>query len=187
MNRADAAPEAVLTFWLEEIGPEGWYKPDPEVDAAIARRFGPVWRDAAAGGLRDWKLGASGMLAYLVVTDQFSRNMHRGAGAAFSTDGLARRAALSAIDRGLDMQIAEPERQFFYLPLMHAESLPQQDRCVRLFMERMPETGGMNFEHACNHREVIRRFGRFPYRNAALGRRSSPAEAAFMKAGGYGG
>jgi uncharacterized protein (DUF924 family) len=133
-----------------------------------------------------WLTYPSGTLSYIILTDQFPRNMLRGSGEAFATDGIARAAAKMAIDRNWDMRIDEPARQFFYLPLMHSECLADQERCVRLMMTRMPETGDSNLVHARAHREVIRRFGRFPYRNEALARPSHAAEAAFLAAGGYG-
>jgi uncharacterized protein (DUF924 family) len=133
-----------------------------------------------------WLTYASGTLAYIILTDQFSRNMFRDDGKAYSTDGISRAAAKLAIDKGWDMRIDEPARQFFYMPLMHSENLCDQDRCVRLMMERMPETGGENFRHAQAHREVIRQFGRFPYRNEALDRPSTGSEKAYLASGGYG-
>ena len=178
-------PDEILSYWIDEIGPEGWYKEDAAVDATIRARFEAAWRIAAGGGLQDWLCSPRSSLAYLILTDQFPRNMFRGEAAAFSTDQISRRAALRAISQGWDLKIAPPERQFFYLPLMHSEVLPDQEQGVRLILMRMPE-GTPNLLHARAHRAVIRRFGRFPHRNAALGRRSSAAEDAFLEAGGYG-
>jgi uncharacterized protein (DUF924 family) len=124
------------------------------------------------------------MLAYLIVTDQFPRNMFRGDARSFATDDRARAAARRAVLSGLDMQIAEAERSFVYLPFEHAESMGDQDWSVDLYENRLFSSNLLL--HAKSHREVIRRFGRFPYRNAALGRKSSPAEQAFLEAGGYG-
>ena len=178
-------PDEILSYWVEEIGPEGWYKADAEVDATIRVRFEGAWRIAAGGEIRDWLCSPRSSLAYLILTDQFPRNMFRGEAAAFSTDQIARRAALRAIAQGWDLRIDPPARQFFYLPLVHSEVLPDQEQGVRLILMRMPE-GAPNLLHARAHRAVIRRFGRFPHRNAALGRRSSAAENAFLEAGGYG-
>ena len=125
-------------------------------------------------------------MAYLIVTDQFPRNMFRGTGRAFATDGAARAAAKAAIAKGWDRRIDPPARQFFYLPLMHSECLVDQDRCVRLMMERMPDSED-NLLHAKAHRDVIRRFGRFPYRNEALARHDTGPEAAYLAEEGYGG
>jgi uncharacterized protein (DUF924 family) len=112
--------------------------------------------------------------------------MFRGDARAFATDRAGLTAAKVAINRGWDMRIDEPARQFFYLPLMHSENLCDQERCVRLICERMPEHGPDNLLHARAHREVIRRFGRFPYRNTALGRAFTAPERAFEADGGYG-
>ncbi|MFO6463828.1 DUF924 family protein [Jannaschia sp. KMU-145] len=177
-------PEDVLTFWLKECGPDDWYKGGDELDATISERFRDAWDAAAAGQLNHWATSARGALALLILTDQFSRNMHRGSGRAFETDPLARSVAKGAIDRGHDLAIPEPERQFFYMPLEHSENLADQERAVRLIMTRMdsPE----NLLHARAHREIIRRFGRFPFRNEALGRTTSPRERAFLDEGAYG-
>lgn len=174
----------VCDYWLG-LGPAGWYRADDAVDAEIRARFGPAWEAARAGGLTDWLESPEGALGYLILTDQFPRNMFRGEARAFATDARARTVAESALARGHDLAVPEPERQFFYLPFMHAEDLGLQDRCIALFAGRMPETGAGNLPHARAHREIIRRFGRFPYRNAALGRPTSAEEQAFLDAGGY--
>jgi uncharacterized protein (DUF924 family) len=181
-----ANPDDILAFWLDEVGPAGWYDSSPELDMKILERYLSEWTRAREGALSLWLTYPSGTLAYIILTDQFPRNMFRGAATAFATDDIARAAAKMAIDRGWDMRIDEPARQFFYLPLMHSECLSDQERCVRLMMTRMPETGAVNLVHARAHREVIRRFGRFPYRNEALSRQTQGAEAAFLAEGGYG-
>lgn len=179
------APQDVLKFWLDELEPKDWYIANDAVDDQIKKRFGDLWERAACGGLGLWLTNPSETLAYIILTDQFSRNMYRGRPEAFVLDANARKAAKVAINREWDMRIDEPARQFFYMPLSHSENQCDQDRAVRLFHTRMPETGHLNLEHARAHREVIRRFGRFPFRNEALGRKSNPAEQAFMDAGGY--
>jgi len=175
----------IVTFW-EEVGPEGWYAMDEALDRTIRDRYLETWVGAARGDFRQWLSAPRGALGYLILTDQFPRNMFRGQSRAFATDRLARDAAIVAVQRNWDLRTPEPIRQFFYLPFMHAETVADQDRSVRLFIARMPQTGPGNLLHARAHREVIRRFGRFPYRNAALGRVTTPAEQAFLDAGGYG-
>lgn len=181
MPRADA----ILRYWTD-LGPEGWYAGGEGLDAEIRARFEGDWTEAAAGQHHDWMYCPEGMLAYLILTDQMPRNMFRGTAQAFATDRQARQVAHYIWQNRADLEIAEPMRQFCYMPLMHSESPFDQDRCVALFAARMPETGAGNLLHARAHREVIRRFRRFPFRNEALGRASTPDERAFLSEGGYG-
>jgi len=179
-------PVEVLDFWLGAVGPEGWYGGGDELDAEIRDRFADVWQAALGGGLDHWVEGAAGALAFLILTDQFPRNMFRGQAKAFATDPLARDAARRAIAAGWDMQAPEPERQFFYLPFEHSEDAADQALAVDLTSTRMPASNGETALHARAHAEIIRRFGRFPFRNAALGRETTAEEAEFMEQGGYG-
>ena len=144
-----------------------------------------VWEQAMEGKFSLWLTYPSGALAYCILLDQFSRNMFRGQAKAFSADRGALAAAKSAIHYKWDLRIDEPARQFFYLPLMHSENLPDQDRCVRLIKTRLQDTGGSSLEHAKAHREVIRMFGRFPFRNDALSRPYTDPERIFSENGGY--
>lgn len=178
-------PVEVLDFWLGEIGPEGWYAGGEEIDDTIAVRFGALWDALHADGLEHWVDGVVGTLAYLIVADQFSRNIHRGKAMAFATDEKARDAARRAVAEGWDLEAPAPERQFFYLPFEHSEEIADQDLAVSLIAERMPEADE-TLIHARAHREVILRYGRFPFRNAALGRESTAEEAKFLAEGGYG-
>ncbi len=179
-------PEEVLSFWLDEVGPKGWYSGDAELDQKITETFSGLYDHAASGALSLWLTYPSGTLAYIILFDQFSRNMFRDTARAFAMDAAAKAAAKAAISKGWDKRIDEPARQFFYMPLMHSECLEDQDRAVRLFKTRMPETGDHNLPHARAHREVIRRYGRFPTRNAALSRDNSGDEQAYLDDGGYG-
>ena len=181
-----ADPEDILAFWLDEIGPEGWYRGSEKLDQNIRDRFLDTWRQARAGACSLWLTYPSGTLAYIILTDQLSRNMFRDSGTSFATDRSARAAAKSAISKGWDLRIDEPARQFFYTPLMHSENLCDQDRSVRLMLTRMPKTGEEQLLHAKAHREVIRQFGRFPYRNKVLSRDSTAPESRYMENGGYG-
>ena len=179
-------PEEVLSFWLDEVEPSNWYMSSDELDQEIRDRFLQAWEDVREGKHGLWLTYPSGTLAYIILTDQFPRNMFRSDGRSFATDRNARAAAKAAIDRKWDLRIDEPARQFFYLPLMHSENLCDQERCVRLMMQRMPQGGQSNLLHAKAHREVIRQFGRFPYRNDALERKYTTPEKAYIEAGGYG-
>ncbi|MDE3028122.1 MAG: DUF924 domain-containing protein [Paracoccaceae bacterium] len=180
-----SSPEDVLDYWLGAIGPEGWYAAGAALDADVRERFEDLWRAALGGGLDHWVAGPGPSLAFIVLTDQFPRNMFRDRAEAFATDALALAAAKVAVAQGWDMVAPEPERQFFYMPFEHSEDAEDQETAVALMTERMPENPG-NLLHARAHQEMIRRFGRFPARNAVLGRVNTPEEAAFLAEGGYG-
>ncbi|SLN09732.1 hypothetical protein PEL8287_00093 [Roseovarius litorisediminis] len=180
------APEEVLSFWLDDVGPSGWYDASDELDKTIRDKFETAWNEAREGAYGLWLTYPSGTLAYIILMDQLPRNMFRGQAQAFATDRHANAAAKVAVHRKWDMRIDEPARQFFYLPMMHSENLCDQERCVRLMCERMPVYGPANLLHARAHREVIRQFGRFPYRNAVLSRASTEPEQAYVAKGGYG-
>lgn len=179
-------PEEILSYWLDEIGPSGWYNGTDELDAEIRDKFLESWRSAMSGACGLWLTYPSGTLAYIILMDQFPRNMFRNDGRAFVSDRSARAAAKIAVTRNWDMKISEPARSFFYMPLVHSENLIDQDRAVRLMCTRLPEMGAGNLLHAKAHREIIRKFGRFPFRNEALDRATTPQEQAFMDGGGYG-
>jgi len=177
--------QEIRDFWINEVGPEGWYKEDEALDQMIRDRFLPDWELAAARRYDSWKADPYKSLALLILVDQFPRNMFRGDKRAFSTDKMARRVARKALESGYDLRTPEPQRQFYYMPLMHSECLTDQERCVRLIKTRMPESGDSNLVHAKVHREVIRKFGRFPYRNDVLSRSFTAAETRFMQGNGY--
>jgi uncharacterized protein (DUF924 family) len=177
-------PIEVLEFWLGEVGPEGWYAGGEALDDECRARFLDLWQAAHEGGLEHWVDGTVGTLAYLVICDQLARNMHRGTDLAFATDARALAAARQAVEAGWDMGAPEPERQFFYMPFEHSEDPADQELAVRLLTERMASDPDMAL-HARAHQAIIARFGRFPFRNAALGRDTTPAEAEFMAAWGY--
>lgn len=181
-----STPDEVLAFWLDEIGEDGWYRGDEALDQTIRDKFLTTWENARKGAYSMWLTYPSGALAYLILTDQFPRNMFRGDPKAYSTDRAALAVAKIAISKNWDLKIDEPARQFFYLPLMHSECISDQERCVRLVLTRMPEAGAENLLHAKAHRDVIRKFGRFPFRNKALDRRHTDPEAEFLEQGGYG-
>ena len=175
-------PDEIVRFWLEDTDEKAWYTVDPALDATIRARFLEAWQNAEAL-TADWSSQARGSLAGIILTDQFPRNMFRGDPRSFATDPLARRLAEAALDAGHDLATGEPQRQFFYLPFEHSEDLADQHRAVALFAERMP---GENLRHAELHRDTIATFGRFPWRNAVLGRKSTSEEQAVLDAGGYG-
>nr|WP_092646067.1 DUF924 family protein [Jannaschia faecimaris] len=175
--------DEVNRFWFSELTPADWYKKDDALDDQMRDRFFETW-EAAEHLHGSWGATARGSLALLILTDQMSRNMMRGHARAFSTDWLARAVTKSAIRRGFDLKIEGSARQFFYLPLEHSEVMQDQEQAVRLIMMRMDAP--LMLLHARAHREIIRQFGRFPFRNEVLGRKTSAAERAFLDAGAYG-
>lgn len=176
-------PAEIIAFW-RAAGPERWFAADPGFDQAIAESFGAAHLEAARGALADWEQDASGALALLLLTDQFPRNIYRHSAHAFATDAMARAVADRAMARGFD-EAAEPSlRQFFYLPLQHHEDAASQARAVALY-EKLGDAKGLEYAHI--HADIIARFGRFPHRNAVLGRISTPEETAYLKDGGFAG
>ena len=177
-------PVEVLDFWLGSVGPDGWYAGGDDLDAMCRDGFMELWLAAKEGGLDHWVEGTVATLAFLILTDQLPRNMHRGKAESFATDPLALAAARKAVDEGWDLDAPEPERQFFYMPFEHSENLADQHLSVSLLEERVSSDPEMAL-HARAHRDIIARFGRFPSRNAALGRTDTAEEAAFLADGGY--
>jgi uncharacterized protein (DUF924 family) len=178
-----ASSDDVLAFW-RAAGPRKWFKKDLNFDAEIVARFRKTYEAAAAGELGAWELSAEGALALVVVLDQFPRNMFRGGTRAFAADPLARALADRAIARGFDQETKLSLRSFFYLPFEHSENLADQERCVALSRA----TGDADaLKWAEIHADIIRSFGRFPHRNAVLGRTTTAAEQAFLDAGGFAG
>jgi len=175
-------PAAVVMFW-REAGPDRWFRKDNNFDRALGARFHAAHLLAAERRLDHWNGDADGALALQILLDQVPRNIFRGTAHMFATDPLARYFALAAIDAGLDAKVEPALRQFCWMALMHAEDAALQDRCVRLF----ESLGGPGLPYAREHRDIIHRFGRFPHRNAMLGRMTSAEEHAFLKSGGFAG
>jgi uncharacterized protein (DUF924 family) len=174
-------PESVLAFW-RAAGHEKWFTKDIPFDDEIRARFLETYNAAAAERLSDWEQTAEGALALTIVLDQLPRNMFRGDARTYAADPQARGVAERALKRGFDQAVPLPDRQFFYLPLEHSEAMPDQDRCCVLFAA----TGDAELlKWAQLHADIIRRFGRFPHRNALLGRTTTPEEQAFLDGGGF--
>ena len=188
-------PSAVLDFWFgaegsAEFGTQRkvWFKKDADFDAEIATRFGPVIEQALRGELDAWAASAHGALARIVLLDQFTRNAFRGERRAFAGDAQALAGASAMVGARLDEALPPFMRAFAYMPFEHAEGMTMQDEAVRLFtrLESVaPELAHM-LDYARKHREVVDRFGRFPGRNAALGRQSTAEEAAYLATPGSG-
>ncbi|MGQ7791970.1 DUF924 family protein [Faunimonas sp. B44] len=183
MEATAIEPGSVVGFW-REAGPERWFAKDEAFDDAIRARFEAVRAAALTGELDDWEETPEGALALILLLDQFSRNLHRGTARAFEADGKALGIAERALAAGHDAAVEPALKVFFYLPFMHAEQLREQALCVRLcYPLRNDET----LHYAREHEHIIRRFGRFPHRNSALGRYTSPAEQAYLDGGGFAG
>ena len=167
----------VLAFWFGELQPKQRFAKDDAVDATIRERFGALHARLSRETPAAWRADPAGLLATVIVLDQFSRNLHRGSAQAFANDAAALSLARSALARGDDAMLQPEERHFLYMPLMHSESLADQEECVRL-MERLGLEEAIDY--ARRHRDIIARFGRFPHRNQALGRETTPEEAEFL-------
>jgi uncharacterized protein (DUF924 family) len=176
-------PADAIAFW-RAAGPERWFRKDAAFDREIEARFRASHEAAAAGRLFAWEATPEGALALLLLLDQFPRNMFRDSARAFATDPLARAVADRAIARGFDASVPSDERMFFRLPFEHSENLADQERSLALSRRA---GGGKADGYAELHADIIRRFGRFPHRNALLGRATTPEEQAFLDAGGFAG
>jgi uncharacterized protein (DUF924 family) len=172
-----AGSEDVLAFWFADEAQALWFEEDATFDAACLDRLGGLAEDAAAGRLDAWAATPRGALALVILLDQVPRNLHRGTPAAFAQDAKAREVARRAVAAGLDADLGPAERHFVYLPFEHSEDATDQALSVDL-IGRLEDAEWS--EHARRHRDIILRFGRFPHRNAALGRLSTPEELAFL-------
>jgi uncharacterized protein (DUF924 family) len=175
-------PAAIIAFW-REAGADRWFEKDSAFDNEIKQRFLATHEAAAAGRLTDWESSADGALALLILLDQFPRNMFRGETRTFATDPLARAVASRAILNGFDGAFSDL-RGFFYLPFQHSENLADQERGVALY-KAVGDEDGLKWAHI--HADIIRKFGRFPHRNAVLGRVTTPDEQKFLDDGGFAG
>jgi uncharacterized protein (DUF924 family) len=182
-GRAAASPaEAVVDFW-REAGPSLWFAKDPAFDARFRDRFLAAHESAARGEMMRCRATPNGALALVLLLDQFPRNAFRGTPRMYVTDGLARLVTSAAIDAGQDLLVEAPFQRFFYLPFAHSEDIADQERCVAL----VTRIGEPDLSRAEHHRGIVQRFGRFPHRNAILGRASTAEELRFLDDGGYAG
>lgn len=174
---------AVVGFW-RAAGPRRWFSADPVFDRLVRLRLRRAHADAAAGRLRAWMNDPDGTLALLILLDQAPRNMFRGTARVYAADAVARQVARSAIRRGFHRRVPTPMRQFFFLPFMHSEDVADQRRCIALYRAAGDADGLHWAEH---HAGIVERFGRFPHRNAILGRMSTEDEMRFLADGGFSG
>jgi uncharacterized protein (DUF924 family) len=178
-----AHPNDILGFW-RSAGPKKWFSKSDAFDEAIRLKFEPVHHAAARGEYESWTETPDAALALLILLDQFPRNLYRGSAHAFATDPKARAIARAAVEAGFDRQVEPELRNFFYLPFEHSEDITDQDYGLALCAEAGVEN---DLKWATIHRDIIVRFGRFPHRNAALGRKTTPVEQEFLDEGGFSG
>ncbi len=174
-----SSPERVLEFWFSPASRPRWFVRSEAFDREIRERLGELHARAAAGGLDGWATTPHGALALVVLLDQVPRNAYRGTPEMFASDAKAREIARAAIDAGHDRDLTQEERLFMYLPLEHSEDLADQERCVELVRELDEQPQWLGY--AIRHRDIVARFGRFPHRNAVLGRESTAEEREFLQ------
>ena len=173
-----AEARELLTFWFDETDPKLWFTKNEDFDATCRARFGALYERAARGDLRHWSEKPEGCVALVIALDQLPRNFHRGDGRAFATDGVARAILRHALDMGFDQGLPWRWRQFLYMPLQHSEDPADQELSVALNATLGDEE---ILKYARAHKDIVDRFGRFPHRNAALGRETTPEEVEFLK------
>lgn len=173
-----AAIDEILHFWFEELGPKDWWRKDDALDATIAARFKGAYEELRESVPASWLESPEGILAAILVLDQFPRNMFRDDARAFATDAEALALAKRAIAAGMDARLEPDKRAFIYLPFQHVEDRADQARSVELFTALGQK---LNLDFAARHKEIVDRFGRFPHRNAILGRTSTEEELEFLK------
>ena len=173
--------QRVVSFWFDRHGPDTWWVKDPAFDESIRAEFADLHARAARAELHAWRIEPQGRLAEIIVLDQFSRNLYRGDARAFAWDGMALVLAQEAVRVGADRAVPPRQRQFFYMPYQHSESVRIHDIAVPLF-KSLGDPDGLNYE--LQHRAIINRFGRYPHRNKALSRVSTAEEIAFLKTPG---
>jgi uncharacterized protein (DUF924 family) len=182
--------DGLLRDWPSQDRNALWFGGGPAQDDAIRERFGALVDEALDGGLTDWETDPRSRLALIVLLDQLSRNVHRGQRRAFDGDTRAQHLSRRSLAEGLDATLTPAGRVFLYMPLMHAENLPLQDECVARFQQLVDTSPATlrdklanNLRFAVLHRDIVARYGRFPHRNAVLGRTPTPEEVAFLKDG----
>lgn len=171
-------PDEIIAYWFGELSSDDWWAKNDAIDSQIEERFLELWQEQKSKTADQFLDSPETALAAAILFDQFPRNMFRDSADAYSTDHLAQQIAERAVDRELDQQLPEDQRVFLYMPFMHAEDMQLQNRSVTLFTRL-----GSNQKFANEHRDIIARFGRFPHRNAVLGRQSRPGEEAAVEDG----
>ena len=175
MNENPIEPADIIDYWFSEKSKQFWFASTPSIDKEITSRYETVWEKAASGGLSSWGETADGSVALIIILDQFPLNMFRGKAKGFKTESMAVEVALNAIDNGFDEEMDNEKLLFLFMPLMHSENLDHQNLQVYLF-----EKYNFNLEFSKHHRDLVKKFGRFPHRNEILGRMSTMEELAYL-------
>ncbi len=177
-NDIPGIPQSIVEFWFSDKVRPLWFQSTPQFDAQLRESYELIWQQAAAGELDNWALTPVGALALVIVLDQFPLNMYRGDALCFSTEAKSREVAKQAIEQNLDVELTDEQKAFLYMPFMHSESMQDQDKSVSLY-----EAAGLadNLKFALHHRDIVRRYGRFPHRNKILGRQSTEVEQAYLQ------
>ena len=175
MNENPIEPSDVIDYWFSEKSKQFWFASTPSIDKEITSRYETVWEKAASGGLSSWGETADGSVALIIILDQFPLNMFRGKAKGFKTESIAVEVALNAIDNGFDEEMDNEKLLFLFMPLMHSENLDHQNLQVYLF-----EKYNFNLEFSKHHRDLVKKFGRFPHRNEILGRMSTMEELDYL-------
>jgi len=175
MNENPIEPADIIDYWFSEKSKQFWFASTPSIDKEITSRYEIVWEKAASGGLSSWGETADGSVALIIILDQFPLNMFRGKAKGFKTESMAVEVALNAIDNGFDEEMDNEKLLFLFMPLMHSENLDHQNLQVYLF-----EKYNFNLEFSKHHRDLVKKFGRFPHRNEILGRMSTMEELDYL-------
>lgn len=170
-------PIEIISYWFSERIQKHWFSSTPELDKEIKTKYERTWVSAAAGELDEWKISPEGCLALIIILDQLPLNMFRGEAKSFETERQAVEVALTAINSGFDKKLSSDKLPFLFMPFMHSEKLEEQDLSVKLYRENNFEN---NLRFALHHREIVKRFGRFPHRNRIIGRESTKAEKEYL-------
>ena len=175
MNENPIEPADIIDYWFSEKSKQFWFASTPSIDKEITSRYETVWEKAASGGLSSWGETADGSVALIIILDQFPLNMFRGKAKGFKTESMAVEVALCAIDNGFDEEMDNEKLLFLFMPLMHSENLDHQNLQVYLF-----EKYNFNLDFSKHHRDLVKKFGRFPHRNEILGRMSTMEELDYL-------
>ena len=175
MNENSIKPSDILDYWFSEKSKQFWFASTPTIDKEIKSRYAHIWEQAASGDFSSWRDTANGSVALIIILDQFPLNMYRSKAKSFKTESMAIEVALNAINNGFDEELDNEKLLFLFMPLMHSENLDHQNLQVYLF-----EKYNFNLEFSKHHRDLVKKFGRFPHRNEILGRMSTMEELDYL-------